>query len=103
MERHRFAPIDKRLSHIPFTDESRVRFPLGVLNGFTMKKVILLLLIAISMSSCLWTPMRMSNHNRRLYIHQNYPRQYYYQTHPSKKQRVVPGRKYKRYFAPGRY
>ena len=24
------GPIDKRLSHVPFTDESRVRFPLGL-------------------------------------------------------------------------
>ena len=24
------APIDKRLSHVPFTDKSRVRIPLGV-------------------------------------------------------------------------
>ncbi len=27
------GPIDKRLSHVPFTDESRVRFPLGLQVG----------------------------------------------------------------------
>jgi hypothetical protein len=98
-----FGPIDKRLSHSPFTGESRVRIPLGLLNSFTMKKIVLFLLIAVSTSSCLWTPMNLSNHNRRLYIHQNYPRQYYYQLHPTRKQRYKPGKIYKPYFRPGRY
>ena len=68
-----------------------------------MKKIILLLIIVVSMSSCLWTPMKMSNHNRRLFIHQNYPREYYYRTHPTQQKRVKGGKTYKPYFRNGRW
>jgi hypothetical protein len=59
---------------------------LGVLNSFTMKKVILLLIIVFSMSGC--------------YVGFRTP---YYQSHPNRQHRIVPGKIYKPYFRPGRY
>ena len=68
-----------------------------------MKKIILLLIVMISMSGCVIMPTRLSLHERRLWIHQNYPRQYYYKTYPNRYQRFNPNKRYRGYFMPGRY
>jgi hypothetical protein len=68
-----------------------------------MKKIILLLIVAISMSGCIVMPSRLTIHERRLWIHQNQPRQYYYKTHPRFQERIKRGRVYTPYFRPGKF
>ena len=68
-----------------------------------MKKIILLFVIIISMSGCLVMPTRLSKHERRLWIHQNYPKKYYYKTHPNNYKNFNPKKRYKGYFMPGRW
>jgi uncharacterized protein YceK len=68
-----------------------------------MKKIILLLVIIFSISGCIIMPSRLSPHEKRLWIHQNYPRQYYYQTHPNYYKKINPQKRYKGYFRPGRW
>ena len=103
MERHHFGPVDYRLGRQVFILESRVRLPAGLLNITNMKKLILLLIVVVSMSSCLWVPTRLTIHERRLWIHQNSPRQYYYKQYPNRQERIKQGRTYKPYFRNGRY
>ena len=68
-----------------------------------MKKIILLLIVAISMSSCIVMPSRLTIHERRLWIHQNQPRLYYYKTQPRFQQKIKRGRTYTPYFRPGKF
>ena len=68
-----------------------------------MKKLILLVIVIISMSGCIMIPTKLSVHERRLWIHQNYPKQYYYKQYPNRYERVRRGRIYIPYFRPGRY
>ena len=55
------------------------------------------------MSSCIWVPIGMSPYQRRLWHHQNTPKQYYYKKYPSYKERIKPGRIYRPYFRNGRW
>ena len=55
------------------------------------------------MSGCVIIPSRLSLYERRLWIHQNYPKQYYFQTHPNIMKRYDPNKRYKGYFRPGRW
>ena len=68
-----------------------------------MKKIILLLSVIFLMSGCVIIPSRLSLYERRLWIHQNYPKQYYFQTHPNIMKRYDPNKRYKGYFRPGRW
>ena len=68
-----------------------------------MKKLILLLIVITSMSGCVMIPTRLSIHERRLWIHQNYPKKYYYKQYPNLQERTRRGRTYTPYFRPGRY
>ena len=68
-----------------------------------MKKIILLSLITVLFSGCLVVPSRLTLHERRLWIHQNYPKQYYYRQYPNRQERTRRGRIYIPYFRPGRY
>jgi hypothetical protein len=68
-----------------------------------MKKLILLLILITSMSGCVVLPTRLSKHERKLWIHQNYPKQYYYKQYPNRQERIRRGRTYKPYFRNGRY
>jgi uncharacterized protein YceK len=67
----------------------------------TMKKIVLLLIVMIAMSGC-YVGFR-NPYYRNLYMNQNRIRTPYYQSHPNRGQRYIPGRKYNRYFRPGRY
>ena len=68
-----------------------------------MKKIILLLLITVLFSGCLMVPSKFSVNQRRLWIHQNHPKKYYYKQYPNRQERVKRGRNYIPYFRPGRY
>ena len=96
-------PVRLSVRSSGFHPGKRGSIPLRATNGFIMKKVVFLLLIAITMSSCVWVPIGMSPYQRRLWEHQNTPRQYYYKKYPSYKERVKPGRIYRPYFRNGRF
>ena len=68
-----------------------------------MKKFILLLLVMITMSSCLWVPMKMKPYQRNLWNHQNSPRQYYYKKYPTYQKHTKRGKTYTPYFRNGRW
>lgn len=68
-----------------------------------MKKLIVLLIVMVTMSGCLVSPGRLSIHERRLWIHQNHPKEYYYKLHPTNREKVRSGRKYVPYFRNGRW
>ena len=68
-----------------------------------MKKLLLLLSITLLLSSCVWMPMRMSIHEKRLWNHRNKVRGYYFRTYPFKQQRAIRGKAYIPYFRPGKY
>lgn len=68
-----------------------------------MKKLILLLILITSMSGCTVLPTRLSTHERKLWIHQNYPKKYYYKQYPNRREKIRRGRTYLPYFRNGRY
>ncbi len=48
-------------------------------------------------------PTGLTTHERKLWIHQNKEKKYYYKTHPNKYQRFRKNKRYKGYFMPGRW
>jgi hypothetical protein len=68
-----------------------------------MKKLIVLLIVMVLMSSCLVMPTRLTVNERRLWIHQNQPKKYYFQKYPSLKQKTRRGKTYIPYFRLGKY
>lgn len=68
-----------------------------------MKKIIPLIVVLFTMSSCLWVPVKMKPYQKRLWIHQNFSREYYFKTHPTQKEKVKRGKKYTPYFRNGRW
>ena len=127
------APLDKRLSRLPFTEEIRGSKPLRStlyreivaavarqahnlevggsipslatewLNKVYMKKLLLFLSITVLLSSCVWMPTRMSIHEKRLWNHQNRVKVYYFKTYPFRHKRIIKGKTYIPYFRPGKY
>jgi hypothetical protein len=69
----------------------------------TIRLLSLLIITTFLLSSCVWMPLRMSTSERRLWIHQNKIKSYYYKTHPTNKERARMRKKYTPYFRPGRY
>lgn len=55
------------------------------------------------MSGCTVLPTRLSTHERKLWIHQNYPKKYYYKQYPNRREKIRRGRTYLPYFRNGRY
>ena len=68
-----------------------------------MKKLLLLLSVTLLLSSCMWMPMKMSIHEKRLWNHQNKVRGYYFRIYPFRQQRAIKGKAYIPYFRPGKY
>lgn len=68
-----------------------------------MKKLFLLIGIILLLNSCVVMPTRLMINERRLWIHQNYPKKYYYKTHPVIRGKVKQGKTYTPYFRPGKY
>jgi len=59
--------------------------------------------VMLLVSSCMWMPMKMSTHEKRLWNHQNKVRGYYYRIHPFHQKRIIRGKTYIPYFRPGKY
>jgi|LauGreDrversion4_2_1035121.scaffolds.fasta_scaffold983131_2 hypothetical protein len=68
-----------------------------------MKKNVLLFFTFILLSGCIYMPTGLTTHERKLWIHQNKEKKYYYKTHPNKYQRFRKNKRYKGYFMPGRW